>query len=165
MNWWLHWLIDWTILNTWEFNCKHFVQNKNSRPFFFPMGIWEEGVILSQKGKKKTESKKNQRVKSNLNIQWAHYPYSTFTILANYKTINPLPLKIATAISLVHPFFTSILVIGCIIFCLTLQLNPPSRPQKIVPGFSCQQSCPHEQTYCSSLQLHFPAYHHSCHIF
>ncbi|KAM3742904.1 hypothetical protein ACB098_07G103300 [Castanea mollissima] len=114
------------MLNTWEFNCKHFVQNKNSRPLFFPMGIWEEGVILSQKGNKKPRVRKTKESNQTSTYSRAHYPYSNFTILANYKTINPLPLKIATAISLVHPFFTStILFIGCIIFCLTLQLNPP----------------------------------------
>ena len=93
-------------------------RTKTADPSFFPMGIWEEGVILSQKGKKKKPIvRKTRESNQTSTYSRAHYPYNTFTILANYKTINPLPLKIATAISLVHPFFTSILVIGCIIFC------------------------------------------------
>lgn len=30
-------------------------RTKTADPSFFPMGIWEEGVILSQKGKKKNQ--------------------------------------------------------------------------------------------------------------
>ena len=95
-----------------------FCTEQKQPTLLFSNGNMGGGGYFESKGKeKKPRVRKIKESNQTSTYSRAHYPYSTFTILANYKTINPLPLKIATAISLVHPFFTSILVIGCIIFC------------------------------------------------
>lgn len=101
-----------------EFNCKHFVQNKKSPPFAFPMGIRGRRGLFEPRGEK------TKLEKMLLNQTWTY---------SRKPTIRTISSQLADTSFRISGSKHSWRESNGAYSILSLNLNHPSRPQRVVP--------------------------------